>query len=161
LNKIKTIIENPIWSFIGTVLGILVFFGFRVNMITHTVLQYVILVIALLLAIHGCFRLWKRKDNIKTKKEEPLPQKLPEYDILDDCIFDAISKWYINPITDEIFCFKCWHDNKSKIPIAKDGINLSSWICPKCNKPYTSPRTIKKIFLKNPRATVIGQRPEK
>lgn len=97
-----------------------------------------------------------------TEVNEPLPKEPHVYDILDDCDYDALSKWYINPVTDEIFCFKCWHENKSKIPIAKDGINLSSWICPKCNKPYTSAvRTLKKLYIKNPSASMIRRQHEK
>jgi hypothetical protein len=101
-----------------------------------------------------------RKDSIEAGKE-PLSKEYHVYDILDDCVYDALSKWYINPVTDEIFCFKCWHENKSKIPIAKDGFNLSSWICPKCNKPYTSAvRTLKKLYMKNHSASIMRQRSE-
>ena len=46
-----------------SVLGVLVFFGFGVNMITHTFIQYSIIAIVLFLAIHGIYRMRKQKNN--------------------------------------------------------------------------------------------------
>ena len=137
MNKIKTIVENPMWSFIGTLFGILAFLGFRINMITHTVLQYTILAIALLLAIHGIYRLGRQKKNIKAKKEQ-LPQRQSEYTIMNDCTQDENAGWLKNPITDKIFCSKCWYENKTITPLIKDNEVSAGWICPRCKKTYTS-----------------------
>lgn len=111
---------------------------------------------------------YSKSDYSKAQKDksiaekEVLPQKSKEYDILDDCVLESPG-WYRNPITDVIFCFKCWHHpNKSKIPIIKNGIGLSAWICPKCKEPYRSiERTLKKLFFKQSYASMIRQRPSK
>jgi hypothetical protein len=99
--------------------------------------------------------LQKRKD-IKTEKEKPLPQKLREYDILDDCIWEENPGWFRNPTTDEKFCSNCWDVHKTKKHLTK--INLSQWICPKCNKSIDSRLNMwKDLFMKKPPASIIGR----
>ena len=140
MKKIKTIIENPVWSFIGAFFGILAFSGVKMNMITHTVLQYSILAIALLLAIHGSYRLWK-KNGYRQASVHPTESKF---------IVDEGPGWLTNPKTNEIFCLSCWYNNEAKIHLIKNKGVPTEWICPKCNKTYMSPlRMLKYYFASN------------
>ena len=83
--------------------------------------------------------LQKRKD-LKTKKE-PLFQKVPEYDILDNCIWEESPGWFINPKTKEKFCYDCWQPpHRVKQYLKKK--SLSEWFCPKCKRPYVSRLTM-------------------
>ena len=75
MKKIKTIIENPKWSFAGVFLGILAFFGIGASMITHTIIQYAILIIALSLAVHGIYRQRKQTTIQKVVKKNELFEK--------------------------------------------------------------------------------------
>ena len=70
------------WSFIGTFFGILTFFGIGASMITHTVIQYTILVIAFFLAIHGIYRLLKQKTNKEVVKKNELFEKESGHKVL-------------------------------------------------------------------------------
>jgi hypothetical protein len=67
LNKIITIIKTPTWNFVGVILTI--FFKFGADMVTHIVVQYFLIIIALLLATHGFYRLWKQKTIEPIKKQ--------------------------------------------------------------------------------------------
>ena len=143
MNKIKTIIRNPIWSFFGVVLTII--FNLREFTTTHTNIQYFLAAIALLLMVHGLYRLWKQK-------------KLPEYDILDDCVLEEDPDWFRNPITDEKFCSDCWDAYKIKRRLKKDWGNwpIPRWICPSCNKSHTSlKRALINSFMKSSDADKI------
>jgi len=97
--------------------------------------------------------------HIKIKKEPP-PQKTREYDILDDCIWEEFPGWFINPKTKEKFCCDCWDAYKIKKRLTK--INLSQWVCPKCNKSIESRLNMwKDLCMKKPCASVIRRVSEK
>ena len=83
--------------------------------------------------------LQKRKDR-KTKKE-PSSQKAPEYDILDDCIWEESPGWFINPKTKEKFCYDCWQPPRRVKQYLKKK-SLSEWFCPKCKRLYESRLTM-------------------
>jgi len=149
LNKIKIAIESSRWSFVGVVL--MIFFEAGASVFNHTILQYVILIIALLLAIHGFYRLRKQK-------------KPPKYDILDDCILEENPDWFRNPITDEKFCSDCWDAYKIKKRLKKDWSNwpMPRWICPSCNKSHTSlERALIDLSMKKSEADRIIHRSKK
>ena len=63
-------------------------------MFNHTFIPYFMSAIALLLAAHGFYRLWKQKQSA-------------ERSVTDDCVFDGTvgsPGWRINRKTNEKFC---------------------------------------------------------
>ena len=106
----------------------------------------------------------KAQKDKRIDKKELLPQKSIEYDILDDCVPEENPGWFRNPITDEKFCSDCWDARKIKKRLKKDWSNWPwpRWICPRCNKPYTSlKRTLMSLFLKRSDADRIIRQSKK
>ena len=150
MNKIKTIIKNPTWSFIGVILTIL--FGQKTSMITHIFIQDIMTTIALFLVAYGLYGVWKQKD-IKTKKEEPLLQKPSNPFEKDKNI-----GWRRNPATGEALCSKCFDEHKYAIPLDKDITGLFK-ICPRCKTMYALSfgELMKEDFTKNLNTTATNK----
>jgi hypothetical protein len=125
LNKIKTIIENPKWSFIGTLFGILTFFAVRLNMDAHIIIQYTILTIALFLAVYGSYCLLKQKNISDTIK-------LINVDDFDTIENPGVA---IHKKSQEIFCLKCLMQKNIKSPLIID--HSKGYMCRNCeNFPF-------------------------
>lgn len=87
---------------------------------------------------------FKQRTNKKTK----IP-KTSKHLSIDKFIVDEGPGWLANPITNEIFCLSCWYNNETKIHLVKDKSVPAGWICPKCNKAYTSLLRMLKYYLGN------------